>query len=106
VFVPLFGTFAVAYYVLDRGRRWDVSEAAPARWWVLGPWAAGFVTYQLVNPGTLGWWQRFWLARAEDLHFTSPTWLSASLASLAVAAGLTLVVGMVLTRRRAPSRRR
>jgi nucleobase:cation symporter-1, NCS1 family len=104
VFVPLFGTFAAAYYVLDRGRPWDISAAAPARWWFLAPWAAGFVAYQLVNPGTVGWWQRFWLARAEDVHFTPPTWLSASLAGLVVSAGLTLLVGAA-TRRPAPSPR-
>jgi NCS1 family nucleobase:cation symporter-1 len=104
VFVPLFGTFAAAYYVLDRGRPWDVSEGAPARWWFLAPWAAGFVAYQLVNPGTVGWWQRFWLARADDVHFTPPTWLSASLAGLVVSAGLTLLVGAA-TRRPAPSPR-
>jgi nucleobase:cation symporter-1, NCS1 family len=105
VFVPLFGTFAAAYYVLDRGRRWDVGENAPARWWFLGPWAAGFVVYQLVNPGTVGWWQRFWLARAEDLHFTPATWMSASLAGLVVSFGLTLAVGAVLTRQPARARR-
>ena len=105
VFVPLFGTFAAAYYVLDRGRPWDVSEGAPSRWWFLAPWAAGFVAYQLVNPGTVGWWQRFWLARAEDLHFTPPSWMSASVAGLVVSAGLTLAVGAVLTRRPARARR-
>jgi NCS1 family nucleobase:cation symporter-1 len=105
VFVPLFGTFAAAYYVLDRGRPWDVSAEAPSRWWFLAPWAAGFVAYQLVNPGTVSWWQRFWLARAEDLHFTPPSWLSASLAALVVSAGLTLAIGTLLTRRPAPSLR-
>jgi nucleobase:cation symporter-1, NCS1 family len=106
VFVPLFGTFAAAYYVLDRGTGWEVGPDAPARWWFLAPWAAGFVAYQLVNPGTVGWWQRFWLARADDVGFTPPTWLSASLASLAVSAGLTLVVGAATLRPRpAPSRR-
>jgi nucleobase:cation symporter-1, NCS1 family len=105
VFVPLFGTFAAAYYVLDRGRPWDVSEGAPARWWLFVPWAAGFVAYQLVNPGTVGWWQRFWLARAEDVSFTPPSWLSASLAGLVVSFGLAVVVGTALRRRRAPSPR-
>jgi putative hydroxymethylpyrimidine transporter CytX len=105
VFVPLFGTFAAAYYVLDRGRPWDVSEDAPARWWFLAPWVAGFVAYQLVNPGTVGWWQRFWLARAEDLSWTPPSWLSASIAALVVSAGLTLAVGTVVTRRPARARR-
>jgi NCS1 family nucleobase:cation symporter-1 len=105
VFVPLFGTFAAAYYVLDRRRGWDVSETAPARWWFVLPWAAGFVAYQLVNPGTVGWWQRFWLARADDVGFSPPTWLSASLTGLAVAGGLTLLLGTAARRRPAPSRR-
>jgi hypothetical protein len=52
-----------------------------------------------VNPGTVGWWQRFWLARAEDLSFTPPTWMSASLAALVVSAGLTLAVGAAVARR-------
>ena len=105
VFVPLFGTFAAAYYVLDRRRGWDVTETAPARWWFVLPWVAGFVAYQLVNPGTVGWWQRFWLARADDVGFTAPTWLSASLAGLVVAAGLTLLVGGAARRRPARARR-
>jgi putative hydroxymethylpyrimidine transporter CytX len=105
VFVPLFGTFFAAYYVLDRGRPWHVGGDAPARWWFLGPWAAGFVAYQLVNPGTVGWWQRFWLARADDVGFTPPSWMSASLASLAVSAGLTLLVGAFLRRQPARARR-
>jgi nucleobase:cation symporter-1, NCS1 family len=103
VFVPLFGTFAAAYYVLDRGRGWDVGDDAPSRWWFLLPWAAGFVVYQLVNPGTVGWWQRFWLARADDVGFTPPTWLSASLASLAVSAGCTLALGTLVARRSRPA---
>ncbi|MBA2624711.1 MAG: cytosine permease [Acidimicrobiia bacterium] len=103
VFVPLFATFAAAYYVLDRGRPWDVGEAAPGRWWVLVPWVVGFVTYQLVNPGIVGWWQRFWLARADDIGFVPPSWMSASLTSFAVAFGLTLLLGTVVRRRSSAS---
>ena len=97
VFVPLFATFAVAYFVLDRGR-WDTGEDAPARPWMLLPWAAGFVTYQLISPPSVAAWQRFWLDRQADLGFVPPGWMSASLASFAVAGLLTLVVGR-LTRR-------
>ena len=99
VFVPLFATFAVAYYLLDR-RRWEVGNDAVARWWTLVPWAAGFVTYQLVNPGTVERWQRFWLDRQSDLGLTPPSWLSASLASFVVAAGLTLAIGLAMPRLR------
>lgn len=95
VFVPLFGVFVVDYYLLRRGRRWDVGAAARARWVMVAPWAAGFVAYQLVNPGGVSWWAGFWAARQADLSFTPPAWMSASLASLVVAAALTALVGVV-----------
>jgi putative hydroxymethylpyrimidine transporter CytX len=94
VFVPLFGTFAVDYYVLRRGR-WDTSERARPRWEMLVPWALGFTVYQLVNPGAVGWWQRFWVARQADLHLTVPSWASASLLSLVVAAAAALLIGQI-----------
>jgi putative hydroxymethylpyrimidine transporter CytX len=100
VFVPLFATFVVDYFVL-RKRTWDVSADAPARWEMVLPWLAGFVTYQLITPGYVSWWARWWTARQADLGFTPQTWMSATLLSFAVAAVLTLVVGSV--RRRVPA---
>jgi putative hydroxymethylpyrimidine transporter CytX len=97
VFVPLFATFAIDYFVLRR-RHWDVGEDAPGRWEMVLPWAAGFVTYQLINPGLVGWWSRWWIARQADLGFTPSSWMSATLLSFAVAAVLTLVVGTVRRR--------
>ena len=91
VFVPLFAVFIVDYYLLRR-RRWDVSDDAPGRWLMLLPWLVGFVAYQLVYPGTVGWWSRWWYARQADL-FTPPTWLGATITSFVVAAVLTFVVG-------------
>jgi putative hydroxymethylpyrimidine transporter CytX len=87
VFVPLFAVFIVDYYVLRR-RSWDVSEDAPSRLHMLLPWLAGFVAYQLVNPGTVGWWSRFW-ERFPSL----PSGLGATVTSFAVAAVLTLATG-------------
>jgi putative hydroxymethylpyrimidine transporter CytX len=97
VFVPLFAVFIVDYYVLRR-RRWDTSETAPGRWLMLVPWLVGFVTYQLIYPGHVGWWERWWRARQADL-FTPPTWLGATITSFAVAALATVVVGYLTTRR-------
>ncbi len=99
VFVPLYATLIVDYFVVRR-REWDVSESAPARWIMVLPWAAGFVTYQLVNPGTVGWWARWWLARRDDLGLTPPSWLGATLASLVVAAGLAFAIGKLQERSR------
>jgi nucleobase:cation symporter-1, NCS1 family len=98
VFVPLFATFAVDYFVLQR-RQWDVSDDAPARWEMVIPWVTGFVAYQLINPGTVGWWQRWWLARADDIGFTPQSWMSATIASAVIAAALTLLVGRLRPRR-------
>jgi putative hydroxymethylpyrimidine transporter CytX len=99
VFVPLFAAFVVEYYVRRR-RSWDVSEDAPARWEMLIPWAAGFVVYQLVNPGFVASWANFWIARQEDLGIAPPpSWTSASLLSFAVAALLTLAVGRLRPQR-------
>jgi purine-cytosine permease-like protein len=97
VFVPLFAVFIVDYYLVQR-RRWDVSATAPDRLLLLVPWVIGFTAYQLVNPGTVGWWAGWWLDRRTDLGVDPPSWLSASLVAFAVAAVLTLV----LSRPRAP----
>lgn len=99
VFVPLFGVFAVRYFVLRRSSdgAWDVSATARGRWWSALPWLAGFVSYQLVNPGGVSWWKGIWPA------WVAPSWLSATLVSLLVSAGLTLAAGLLT---RAFSRRR
>ncbi len=98
VFVPLFGVFAISYYVLQRGL-WDVSESARGRWVMTLPWLAGFVSYQMVNPGAVSWWKGLWPA------WTAPSWLSATLVSLVVSAVGTLLIGVV-SRWRAAGRRR
>ena len=99
VFVPLFATFIVDYFVLSR-RQWNTSETAPPRWEMLVPWAAGFVMYQLVYPGT-GSWADFWNDRRAD-WFTPPTWFGATISSFVVAAVLALAIGSVTRRRRRP----
>ena len=94
VFVPLFAVFIVDYYAVHR-RRWDITDDAPGRWLMLLPWLAGFITYQLVNPGSVSWWADWWLARRDDLGITPPSWLGATITSFVVAAALAYVVGRV-----------
>jgi purine-cytosine permease-like protein len=91
VFIPLFATLLVDYFLLRRGR-WDVGPLAPSRPLVLVPWAAGFVAYQLLNPGTVPGWSALWTALQGAIGLSPPVWLSASLTSFAVAAGVTLLV--------------
>ena len=94
LFVPLLGVLVVDYFVISR-RRWDLSESAPQRWAMLLPWAAGFAAYEMINPGQLGWWTRMWGHIDSWAHFTPTTWMSASLISFAVAAVVTVPVGLV-----------
>ena len=98
VFVPLFAVFVVRYFVFGGHRDWDTSADARPRYALLMPLLLGFVAYQLVNPGQISWWSRFWGDAREALHLTLPDWLSASLVSFAVAFAATLVLGRPATR--------
>jgi putative hydroxymethylpyrimidine transporter CytX len=97
VFVPMSAVLIVDFFVLARGR-WDMSDRAPSRWRMLVPWAAGFVAYQLINPGYINWWQLRWAWVDRQLHFTPASWMSASILSFVVAALVTLAVGLRTTR--------
>ncbi|HVA60888.1 MAG TPA: cytosine permease [Mycobacteriales bacterium] len=103
VFVPMFAVFVVDYFVFARGRPWDTSTSAPARWSRLAPWLGGFAVYQLINPGAVSWWVSGWTRIAGWLHFTPASWMSASLCSFFVAGALTLVIGALTGRRRVAS---
>ncbi|MGH3150311.1 MAG: purine-cytosine permease family protein [Streptosporangiaceae bacterium] len=92
VFVPMAAVLITDYFVISKGR-WDLSEAARPRWLMLVPWAAGFVTYQLINPGYVSWWASAWTSFGHDIGFTPASWMSASILSCAVAAAVTLLTG-------------
>ena len=92
VFVPMFAVLAVDFFLLSHGH-WDVSEQARSRWPVLLPWAAGFVVYQLINPGYLSWWVSAWTWVRHQIDFTPAPWMSASVGSFLVAALLMLAGG-------------
>jgi putative hydroxymethylpyrimidine transporter CytX len=94
VFVPMFAVFVVDYFVVRRDV-WNISADAPARWSRLVPWVAGIVVYQLINPGYVGWWRTGWTQVQEWLHFTPQGWMSASMLSFAVAAGVTLLLRLL-----------
>jgi putative hydroxymethylpyrimidine transporter CytX len=97
LFVPLLGVFLVEYFALRRGR-WDLSENAPLRSVMLVPWIVGFVAYQMINPGYLGWWSRQWGHFDRWVHFTPASWMSASLISFGVAVAVTVPVGLLRRR--------
>src|SRR3954447_24230518 len=85
LFVPLTAVLLVDYFIGHR-RHWDVSERAPSRPAMLVPWLLGVVTYQLVNPGYVGWWVERWTTVQGWVHFSYHTWMSASVLSFGVAA--------------------
>ena len=98
LFVPMSAVLITDYFLTSRGH-WDLSGAARSRWLMLLPWAAGFVTYQLINPGYVSWWAAAWTSFGHDLGFTPASWMSASILSFAVAAAITLLAGGLAGRR-------
>jgi nucleobase:cation symporter-1, NCS1 family len=94
VFVPLLGVLVVDYFVISR-RRWNLGEDVRPRWSMLAAWVIGFVSYQLINPGYIVWWQRLWTNIDSWLHFTPQTWMSASIVSFVVAAVVTVPAGLI-----------
>jgi putative hydroxymethylpyrimidine transporter CytX len=104
VFVPLSAVLIADYfagYLATPRRQWDLSAAAPSRWAMLLPWAAGFVVYQLINPGYVSWWASFWVTLSRDVGFPRAGWMSASILSFCTAGILTLLVsGMARLLRR------
>jgi NCS1 family nucleobase:cation symporter-1 len=93
VFVPMSAVLIVDFFVVSQGR-WDLSGGARSRWPMLLPWAAGFVTYQLINPGYISWWVSAWEWFARLIGFTPASWMSASILSFVVAAAATLLAGL------------
>jgi putative hydroxymethylpyrimidine transporter CytX len=100
VFVPMSAVLIADYFVVSRGR-WDLSAASRSRWLMLLPWAAGFVTYQLINPGYVSWWASAWTSFGHAIGFTPASWMSASILSFAVAAAVTVAAGSLHRWRRA-----
>jgi len=84
VFIPLSGAL-IAAWLRTRGVGWNTASDAPLRPGMLAAWGAGFVAYQLINPGAIPGWSDAWTNVAEWLHTTGHPWLSASLTSFAVA---------------------
>ncbi len=95
VFVPMTAVLIADYFVVSAN--WDLSATARSRWPMLLPWAAGFVTYQLINPGYVSWWVSAWTSVGHAVGFTPASWMSASILSFCVAGVLTLLTG-ALTR--------
>lgn len=100
VFVPLFGVLAIDYF-LHAGRRgsWDLSERAPSRWGMLLAWIAGFVVYQLINPGGIAWWSNLWSGLGAAVGFTPQPWMSASVLSFLAAGAVAGVINALAPRR-------
>ncbi|HEX8079419.1 MAG TPA: cytosine permease [Jatrophihabitans sp.] len=101
VFIPMSGAL-IAAWIRSRGHNWDTSSDAPTRPGMLLAWFIGFVCYQLINPGSIAYWSDFWTSAGTRLHTLGHTWLSASIASFAVA----VLVALPFAGPRSGSRRR
>ena len=94
VFIPLFAAAIADFFVVSR-MRWDVSSTARFRWQPAVAWLCGFVTYQLVWPGTVTGWSDFWTDVQGWLSFTPPTWLGATVTSIVVSMVAAVLFGMI-----------
>ena len=92
VFVPLSAVLACDFFLVSRGR-WDLSAGSRGRPMTLIAWAAGFVAYQLINPGYISWWVSGWTWIDHAIGFTPAGWMSASILSFLIAAAATLICG-------------
>jgi purine-cytosine permease-like protein len=89
VFIPMSGAL-IAAWIRSRGQGWNTAADAPARPGMLLAWLIGFLCYQLINPGSIAHWSEFWTSAGTRLHTLGHPWLSASIASFAVAVLLAL----------------
>ncbi|MFC9996388.1 purine-cytosine permease family protein [Nocardia sp. NPDC127526] len=99
VFVPLCAVLIVDYFFGSGRHGWNLTQDAPARPLMLLPWACGFVTYQLLNPGSISWWADFWTKVQDATGIHAQWWTSASLFSFLVAAAVTGIIVFVERRR-------
>ncbi|RCK68428.1 permease [Desertihabitans brevis] len=97
VFVPLFAVAAVDFFLVSRGR-WDVSDRSRLRLAPLLAWLCGFVTYQLIAPGTVPVWSDLWSGLAQAIGFSAPSWLGSSVAAIGVGALAMAVLGRASAR--------
>ncbi len=105
IFVPLTAVFLIDFFVLARRR--DENHATGRRPAMVVAWALGFVAYQLINPGYIGWWVSLWTRVDGWIHLSDQASMSASLISFAVSVVATLALGRLedRTRRRRASTR-
>ena len=99
VFVPLTVVLVVDWFVVRRivggraGAGFNPARPGPHRWVYLIAWAAGFVAYNLVNPGLVSWWASWWTHIRDAIGFVPPLWMSASITSAVIAALVTVILG-------------
>lgn len=97
VFVPLFAVAAADFFLVSRGR-WDVGPGARLRLIPLVAWLCGFVTYQLIYPGTVPGWSDAWAAVASAIGFVAPVWLGSSVGAIAVSVLVMVTLGTLARR--------
>ena len=98
IFVPLTAVFLIDFFVLARRR--DENHATGRRPAMVVAWTLGFVAYQLINPGYIGWWVSLWTRVDGWIHLSDQASMSASLISFAVSVVATLALGRLEDRTR------
>ncbi len=102
IFVPLTAVFLVDFFVLERRR--SAGAALARRPAMVTAWLLGFVAFQLINPGYIGWWVSLWTRVDGWVHLRDQASMSASLISFLVSVVATFSLGRLEGRaRRRPS---
>ena len=83
VFVPLTAVFVTDFFFVSRER--DALAGDRRRPAMILAWAVGFVVYQLINPGYVGWWVTLWTHVDSAIGFRVQSWMSASILSFVAA---------------------
>jgi putative hydroxymethylpyrimidine transporter CytX len=120
LFVPLFGILAADYFLVRR-RRLDTAALyrTDGGFWyrggvngaALAVWLAGFLLYNWISPGTVGWWLDAMEALFADLlRLPFPlgselTWLGASIPAFLATFVLYALVGTWINRRKPAANR-
>lgn len=93
-FVPLAAVAIVDFFLVSR-QQWDVSEQARVRWAPTVAWLLGFLSYQLIYPGSVPGWSSVFSRIDAAIGFTAPAWLGSTIGSMVIAGLAALVLGLL-----------
>ncbi|MFT8394796.1 purine-cytosine permease family protein [Propionibacterium sp.] len=96
-FVPLFAVAVVDFFLVSHGH-WNTSPDARFRWAPAVAWAIGFLSYQLIYPGTVPGWSDMWSSVQALFGVHPPAWLGSTVGSMVIAGAAAWILGAIAAR--------